>query len=77
MLFYIVPEKFQHLNLFQPESYNQKDRTLMKVLDSTNSRYGPKTLRIASESAKRWYMHQDFLSPAYTTRWGELPMVGN
>jgi len=75
MLFDIVPDHFQQLCLFQAETYNQVARKRMKLLDHINGKYGPQTLRFASESAKRWYMHQDHLSPAYTTRWGELLVV--
>lgn len=75
MLFDIVPDHFQQLCLFQTEKYNHLARKRMKLLDHVNSRYGPQTLRFASESARRWYMHQDHLSPRYTTRWLEIPAV--
>ncbi len=75
MLFDIVPDHFQQLCLFQAETYNQVARKRMKLLDHINGKYGPQTLRFASESQKRWYMHQDHLSPAYTTRWSELLAV--
>lgn len=75
MLFDIVPDHFQQLCLFQDEKYNHLARKRMKLLDHVNSRYGPQTLRFASESAKRWYMHQDHLSPRYTTRWLEIRTV--
>ncbi len=72
MLFDIVPEHYQQLCLFQTEKYNKLTRKRMRLLDHVNGRYGSQTLRFAAESKKRWYMHQDHLSPAYTTRWGDL-----
>ncbi len=76
MLFDIVPDHFLQLCLFQAERYNQEARNRMKLLDHINGKYGKQTLRFASESKKRWYMHQDHLSPAYTTRWEDLLVVG-
>ncbi len=75
MLFDIVPDHFQQLCLFQTEKYNHDARKRMKLLDHINGKYGKQTLRFASESKKRWYMHQDHLSPAYTTRWEDLLRV--
>ena len=75
MLFNIVPDHFQQLCLFQSERYNQEARKRMKLLDHINGKYGKQTLRFASESKKRWYMHQDHLSPNYTTRWEDLLVV--
>ena len=75
MLFDIVPDHYQQLCLFQSERYNQDARKRMKLLDHINGKYGKQTLRFASESKKRWYMHQDHLSPSYTTRWEDLLVV--
>ncbi len=72
MLFDIVPDHYQQLCLFQSEKYNKLTRKRMRLLDHVNGKYGSQTLRFASESKKRWYMHQDHLSPAYTTRWEDL-----
>jgi len=75
MIFDIVPDNYQQLCLFQQEKYNTEVRKRMKLLDHINGKYGSQTLRLASESKKRWYMHQDQLSPAYTTRWEHLLTV--
>jgi len=75
MLFDIMPDHFQQFCLFQSEKYNSVTRKRMRLLDRINSKYGPQTLRFASESKKRWYMHQDHLSPAYTTRWDEIRII--
>ena len=75
MIYDIIPDHLQQLCLFQAETYNQVARKRMKLLDHINNKYGSQTLRVASESAKRWYMHQDHLSPRYTTCWDELLTV--
>ena len=75
MLLDIIPDSKQQLCLFQPEKYNSAARQRMKLIDQINSRYGPQTLRLGSESRKRWYMHQNMLSPKYTTCWNELLRV--
>jgi len=75
MIFDIVPDSHQQLCLFQQEKYNVEARKRMKLLDHINGKYGSQTLRLASESKKHWYMHQNHLSPAYTTRWEHLLTV--
>lgn len=75
MLFDVVPDKFQQLCIFQAEKYDVEARKRMKLLDHINGKYGNRTLRLASESEKRWYMNQNHLSSNYTTRWDELLLV--
>jgi DNA polymerase V len=49
---------------------------LMAALDRINRLYGRGTLRYASEAVSdRWRMRARLKSPAYTTRWEELPVV--
>ncbi len=49
---------------------------LMQVMDRANARWGRGTLRLAVEGAKKsWQMKRDHMSPAYTTRWEDLPKV--
>lgn len=54
-----------------------KDNTkLMAVMDRINATYGRGTLRSAAEgSSKEWAMKRERMSPCYTTRWDELPVV--
>ena len=75
MLFDVVPDKFQQLCIFQPEKYDAVARKRMELIDHINAKYGKRTLRLASESEKRWYMNQNHLSQGYTTRWSELLTV--
>ena len=72
MLFDIVPDHLQQLCLFQPEKYDAEARKRMQLIDHINGKFGKQTLRVASESKKRWYMNQNYLSPRYTTCWDEL-----
>ncbi|MFO7541536.1 MAG: Y-family DNA polymerase [Thiobacillus sp.] len=49
---------------------------LMQVIDRANALWGRGTLRLASEGiAKPWHMRRERVSPAYTTRWEDLPGV--
>ena len=48
----------------------------MAALDQVNDRFGKKTMVLASEGMKRsWKLRADHLSPRYTTRLSELPVV--
>lgn len=49
---------------------------LMAVMDRANARWGRGTLKLAAEGARQgWRMKRDRVSPAYTTRWEDLPRV--
>ncbi|MDP5209193.1 Y-family DNA polymerase [Microbulbifer sp. 2205BS26-8] len=49
---------------------------MMRVLDQVNQRFGRGTLFLGAEGVqKKWKMRQAYTSPAYTTRWGDLPEV--
>ena len=75
MLNDLIPHKNQQLPMFAPAVYDNDARQRMQLMDSINKRFGPATLRSAREPVRRWQMHQNFLSPAYTTRWNELLKV--
>ena len=48
----------------------------LAVLDRIDARWGRGTLRLAREGfAQPWAMRQERRSPAYTTRWADLPVV--
>jgi len=49
---------------------------LMQVIDRANARWGRGTLKLAAEGViKPWQMKRERMSPAYTTRWEDLPRV--
>lgn len=53
-----------------------RDEKLMKVIDAVNSQYGHKTLFLGAEGVeKKWSQRSRFASPAYTTRWSDIPRV--
>ena len=59
-------------------SKGQSVRTdaLMQTMDSVNKRLGKGTLFLGAQGvSKPWYMRQQFTSPQYTTRWGDIPTV--
>jgi DNA polymerase V len=49
---------------------------LMRVMDRINATFGSGTLRSAAEGIRpAWRMKRERMSPAYTTRWDQLPEV--
>ena len=52
---------------------------LMDALDSVNDRFGRGTLKLASAglgaAPRNWKMKQERRTPAYTTRWEDMPVV--
>nr|WP_234802499.1 Y-family DNA polymerase [Legionella maceachernii] len=76
----LIPKNPRQMDLFnQPaDSDLMKKDKLMQVLDSINERYGHETIRLAAEGfSKPWAMRAELKSPAYTTRWADLPVVKN
>ena len=50
--------------------------SLMSVAHEVNARFGRGAVRISAQDAgEEWGMRQERKSPAYTTRWDELPLV--
>lgn len=50
--------------------------TLMAVMDKVNRTQGKRTLQLAAAGIHNaWAMKRDYMTPAYTTRWDELPLV--
>ncbi|MBV6475227.1 MAG: Protein UmuC [Rhodocyclaceae bacterium] len=49
---------------------------LMRAMDRVNAHWGRGTLRLAAEGVHQgWRMRRGMMSPCYTTRWAELPVV--
>ena len=62
-------------DLFRAESTKNNSKALMNVLDNINSS-GLGNIFFASQGiSQKWLMKREHLSPAYTTRWDELPKV--
>ena len=74
----LIPINPRQLDLFhQPSDKTlQKSAQLMAVFDQINQKYGKSTIRLAAEGyAKPWAMRAEMRSPAYTTRWSDIPRV--
>jgi DNA polymerase V len=64
----------EQLDLF----YRKDDRTnaVMEAVDHINSRYGRHTLHcMPLRPESRWQMKRDYLSPCYTTKWADIPII--
>ena len=59
------------------QSDEVRNKPLMEALDRINDHWGRDTLHYCSSGLTRgWSMKQTRKSPAYTTSWAELPVVG-
>ena len=68
-------KKYSQHDLFQKGQSSESEQ-LMQTVDSINRRYGQGFIYWGAEGRKqRWHMRQDFLSPAYTTRWTDIPGI--
>lgn len=77
MLSAIVPAQGRQTDLFGFKQSASKSDKLMSVMDEINKKMGKQHLRIASQGYKQpWAMKQERKSQSFTTRWGELIMVG-
>jgi DNA polymerase V len=71
----IRPMKYEQADFFTAQQ-SEKSRRLMSVLDKVNRRYGKHSITLASTGIQpQWAMKREYLSPAYTTRWGDIPVV--
>ena len=76
MLSDIMPIGISQGDLFMSSSNKERTNRLMSTLDRINLKMGQGTLKLASEGiGQGWKMKRENRSPAYTTRWSELPMV--
>lgn len=64
------------LNLFDDNAPKENSEALMQLLDGMNHRYGRGTLQFAAQGLEQpWKMKRCMLSPAYTTRLEDVPVV--
>jgi len=74
MLYDLSSNKMQQLSLLEPNL--KQNPKLMKALDAINARYGKGALQYASEKAGQgWQMANSNLTPSYTTKWSDIPIV--
>lgn len=68
------PGVFQ-CSLFDTQQPKPKSKALMNVLDSLNRQKSGSLFFASEKTSDNWSMKREHLSPAYTTRWDELPRV--
>lgn len=74
----LISNDARQMDMFhQPsDEYLEKTEQLMSVFEKINQKYGKSTIRLAAEGYSRpWSMRSEMKSPAYTTRWTDLPKV--
>ncbi len=71
----MVDQRFHQQDLWQePQSDNA--HSLMAVVDKINRKHGKGSLFLAAQGVNPpWAMRQCHRSPAYTTRWDQIPVV--
>lgn len=75
MLNDFTPSSVSQLNLFDEEQPRAQSDELMKVLDRINHSGKGKIWFAGRGIAPEWQMKRDMLSPAYTTRWSDIPVA--
>lgn len=75
MLNDFTPTGVSQLNLFDDEQPRACSSELMKVLDGINHSGLGKVWFAGRGIAPEWKMKREMLSPAYTTRWNEIPVA--
>lgn len=71
----IVDRCPEQLDFYTP-SQTESSRQRMEVMDGINQAYGSGTVFLAGVGTqKTWQSRRDLRSPAYTTRWGDIPCV--
>lgn len=71
----IVPSQHIQGNLFYQHD-KTKANAVMKAVDSINKKMGKNFVRVAVQGYHhKWKLRQERLSPCYTTRWSDLPIV--
>ncbi|WP_243633950.1 DUF4113 domain-containing protein, partial [Enterobacter hormaechei] len=70
-----TPTGVSQLNLFDDTQPRSNSNQLMKVMDGINHSGLGKVWFAGRGIAPEWQMKREMLSPAYTTRWSELPVA--
>ncbi|HFE4538016.1 TPA: Y-family DNA polymerase [Escherichia coli] len=75
MLNDFTPTGVSQLNLFDDTQPRSNSNQLMKVMDGINHSGLGKVWFAGRGIAPEWQMKREMLSPAYTTRWNDLPVA--
>lgn len=69
----LYSSKHAQLDMLNPEP---DDTRLMNVLDSLNNRYGTDCVFVAGQGIQqKWVSRREYLSPEFTTKWRDIPIV--
>jgi len=67
--------QYEQQDFFNPQQ-SDKSRRLMEVMDQINGRYGKHQIKLLNTGIQpKWAMKRDYMSPRYTTRWQDIPVV--
>ncbi len=76
MLSDISPDNIRQGDMFSARPASPRDNRLMSTLDQINLKMGKGAIRLASDGiGQNWKMKAGNKSPAYTTKWDEIPVV--
>lgn len=78
MLLDLQPAHAHHFTLLEDAVARERKERLNAVVDELNGRYGRDTVRLAVTGLRgqgSWRSRSDRTSPAYTTRWSDLPIA--
>lgn len=70
-----TPTGVSQLNLFDEVQPRVQSEQLMKALDGINHSGLGKVWFAGRGIAPEWQMKRELLSPAYTTRWNDIPIA--
>lgn len=69
----LVDGRHEQLDLLNSNTGNDK---LVKVFDALNGQYGTDTLFLGAQGInQKWHMRRDMLTPQYTIKWRDVPMI--
>jgi DNA polymerase V len=74
----LVSKEAWQLSLLQDSSQLDKRTALMQSVDQLNVKYNTRLVRHGSEHLELtgWHSNHKLRSPAYTTSWNDLPVIG-
>lgn len=76
MLGELVPMEGTQTDLFSQAQPTVKSDKVIETMDKINKKWDRSTIKLASEGkAKTWSMRSENISPSYTTKWADLPVI--
>jgi DNA polymerase V len=76
ILLNIDKQQNSQMSFYTNIAQDNKRDVLMKVMDNLNQNMGGRTVYFAAEGVRRsWQMRRENVSPNYTTKWSDIPVV--